>query len=751
MAEDKNIPSGANKYSIYAQRSVEGSQVDWAKIAGDLTKGAEKIRDERQGRKDAIEKEVQNSLEQLSKIPETGTQDASSLMINGSAMSVKAIQTNADLIRRGLRKPKDGLLFMQEQKNGYANLSKGVQAWDKWAVTAKTRIQEGVASGQEIYNNLSVEALGNLSNKQLLSNPINGKLELVTMIYNKQSKLFDIMPDYDKNPENFQNPNIIPNIMKNQENKIDVNTMAKKQTAVIADIVQTYVDGPKYNVLDGGGGLSSISDFRQLGNFGTKEDGTAVTYDEWKTDQINAMVGGVNDIKNQKAGQVLYNSGKYFYASSLSQFKTLHPDVDVKYWLNSSNATGVPITTLNAEQMKAARGLADTAIESQVKHIEKVAAAAKSGQQERPLSQANINKDKDDAMLIGFMDGVNSLVSDDASKFDAEANDRIVALNKGQTDPARRIDSIVRDDDEILITYQNGKVEPVNRLDDNGNPKSARVISQELWRFVTDQSDDSFKYAADIYAKEQGGGFRSTTRESTAEEDRSFIANERAVEAVGPAPVLVELEGKPTNFEINKNAETFKKETDAYALKLKDEIELQGGKVTAEELDTMKRLILTGGDASKYASLAPFAEVTASSQQTMIQGTGKGATMVTPTEYLKDKLSDVLSINDSEADVQSSLSEVFTNFLPKGFKNGAKLKWDDSKNQVIITYKNNQNNDVKLPPIQMEDTKLPRTTMVEVTEMLRKAAVEVLKVENEIRTSRNRKGTRKTRVSYENL
>jgi hypothetical protein len=216
MAEKTNTPSGANKYSIYAQRSVEGSQVDWGKIAGDLTKGAEVIRDERQGRKDAIDKEVQNSIEQLSKIPETGTQDASSLLINGSAMSVQAIQTNADLIRRGIRKPKDGLLFMQEQKNGYANLSKGVQAWDKWAVTAKTRIQEGVASGQEIYNNLSVEALGNLSNKQLLSNPINGKLELVTMIYNKQSKLFDIMPDYDKNPENFQNPNIIPNIIPNE-------------------------------------------------------------------------------------------------------------------------------------------------------------------------------------------------------------------------------------------------------------------------------------------------------------------------------------------------------------------------------------------------------------------------------------------------------------------------------------------------------------------------------------------------------
>ena len=750
MAEDKSRPSGANKYSVYAQRSVDSTQVNWNEISGQLVKGLETIRDEREAKKAAIEKSTQDAIEQLSQVPETGTQDAASLLINGSGMSVEAVMTQNNLMKRGLISPKDNMLFMQQQKNGYKSLSTAVKGWDAWAVEARTRLEDpNISSGNlETFTNLQTEALGNLKNKKLWTNPTNGKMQLVTMGQNAKTGLYDVMPDYETQKQDYQNPNTMMDFMKYKNAGVDVNDLAKTQTANIASIITS--ERERLTALGGGGNITTIEDFRQLGEFGKDENGKTITYDMWKKDQINAMVG-VNDASNLSAAEILTTGNGYYFAQTESQFKKDHPNVDTKFMIKVDMSSGQPVPTMNAKQIKQARRLADLAIESQVSHIEKVAEAAKSAGTPVQPSTASLNKDKDDAMLIGFMDGVNSLVSDDASKFDAEANDRIVALNKGQTDPARRIDSIVRDDDEILITYQNGKVEPVNRLDDNGNPKSARVISQELWRFVTDQSDDSFKYAADIYAKEQGGGFRSTTRESTAEEDKSFIANERAVEKIGPAPVLVELEGKPTNFEINKNAETFKKETDAYALKLKDEIELQGGKVTAEELDTMKRLILTGGDASKYASLAPFAEVTASSQQTMIQGTGKGATMVTPTEYLKDKLSDVLSINDSEADVQSSLSEVFTNFLPKGFKNGAKLKWDDSKNQVIITYKNNQNNDVKLPPIQMEDTKLPRTTMVEVTEMLRKAAVEVLKVENEIRTSRNRKGTRKTRVSYENL
>lgn len=755
MAEDKSRPSGANKYSVYAQRSVDSTQVNWNEISGNLVKGLDIIRAERDAKKAAIEKATQESIEQLSKVPETGTQDAASLLINGSAMSVEAIRTQNNLMKRGLISPKDNMLFMQQQKTGYKSLSAAVKGWDDWAVEARTRLEDpNISSGNlETFTNLQTEALGNLKNKKLWSNPTNGKMQLVTMGKNSKSGLYDVMPDYETQKQDYQDPNTMMNFMKYKNAGVDVNNLAKKQTTNIAEIVKITLDGAAYKRLTGGGRQISKEDFRQLGDFGSDEQGNKITYKMWKTINIDAMVGDVTDTSNINSAEILTNAG-YGFAQTESQFNEKFPGKEISKWIKVDMSSGQPVPTMTPKQMKQARRLADVAIESQVSHIEKVAEAAKSAGNPVQPNTASLNKAKDDAMLIGFMDGVNSLVSDDASKFDAEANDRIVALNKGQTDPARRIDSIVRDDDEILITYQDGKVEPVNRLDDNGNPKSARVISQELWRFVTDQSDDSFKYAADLYAKEPEGGFRSTTRESTDIEDLSFIANERAVKEIGPAPVLVELttgkgkNGKPTNNEISLNAEAFKKESNAYALKLKAEIESQGENVTALELDNMKRLILTGGDASKYASLAPFAEVTSSSQQNMIMGEGKTATMVSPTVYMEDKIGPNLGIMSTEEEVQTVFSEVFTNFLPEGFKNGATLRWDDDKNQVIITYKDNQNNDVRLPPIQMSETYGDRTGAGEATEMLRKAAVDVLKVENEIRTSRNRKGVRKTRVNY---
>jgi hypothetical protein len=129
-------------------------------------------------------------------------------------------------------------------------------------------------------------------------------------------------------------------------------------------------------------------------------------------------------------------------------------------------------------------------------------------------------------------------------------------------------------------------------------------------------------------------------------------------------------------------------------------------------------------------------------------GAGTTATMVSPTVYMDDKLGPNLGINDTQKQVQTAFSEVFTNFLPKELKSGAKLKWDDKANQVIITYRDKNNNEVELPPIQMSDDMGSRTSSIDATEMLRDAAVTVTQKENEIRQNRNRKGTRKTNKKF---
>ena len=127
MAEDTSRPSGANKYSVYAQRSVDSTQMDWNAASKELVTGLNIIQADRVARKAAIEKSTQDAIEQLSKVPETGTQDAASLLINASAMSVKEIQEQNNLMKRGLISVQDNMLFMQQQKTGYSSLSTAVK------------------------------------------------------------------------------------------------------------------------------------------------------------------------------------------------------------------------------------------------------------------------------------------------------------------------------------------------------------------------------------------------------------------------------------------------------------------------------------------------------------------------------------------------------------------------------------------------------------------------------------------------
>jgi len=285
MAENNNIPQGANKYSVYAQRNVESTQVDWNKIAGELTKGAEAIRDERQGRKDAIDTETQNSMEQLSKVEGANNQDAASLLINGSSMSVEALRVQTDMLKRGLIKPKDYKLFMQQQKTGYANLNTAVKGWDKWATEANERLKtaEGTlgpkAGGLEIYQNNLTSALGNLKNKKLWSNPINGQLQLVTMGKDKGGS-YNVMPDYYKNKAAYQNPNTMNDLMKYQQDRFDLKNATKGITSKVGQIIKAFVSGPEYNILTGGGAIKTVSDFRQFGEFGSDLKGNKITLNE---------------------------------------------------------------------------------------------------------------------------------------------------------------------------------------------------------------------------------------------------------------------------------------------------------------------------------------------------------------------------------------------------------------------------------------------------------------------------------------
>jgi len=471
MAENNNIPQGANKYSVYAQRNVESTQVDWNKIAGELTKGAEAIRDERQGRKDAIDTETQNSMEQLSKVEGANNQDAASLLINGSSMSVEALRVQTDMLKRGLIKPKDYKLFMQQQKTGYANLNTAVKGWDKWATEAKERLKtaEGTlgpkAGGLEIYQNNLTSALGNLKNKKLWSNPINGQLQLVTMGKDKGGS-YNVMPDYYKNKAAYQNPNTMNDLMKYQQDRFDLKNATKGITSKVGQIIKAFVSGPEYNILTGGGAIKTVSDFRQFGEFGSDLKGNKITYDQWKEKQIDTITGRIGDKSNENAAQILFNSGGYKYAQTSDEYfennsvfdengKEIEK-ADLKYWIKTDNSGSRPEIKLSDKQMKEARSLANTEIESQISHVEGLTKGASGQQKQQDTANTTRVKGEEDRNKAYFGD-INTVITGLGTEGAAVSEDRITDMNQrflnstNSTDKNTKINSIERGANEIVI------------------------------------------------------------------------------------------------------------------------------------------------------------------------------------------------------------------------------------------------------------------------------------------------------------
>ena len=456
MAEETSRPSGANKYSVYAQRSVDSTQVNWNEISGQLVKGLDTIRAERQAKKDEIEKATQESIEQLSQVPETGTQEAASLLINATSMSVEAVRTQNNLMKRGLISPKDNMLFMQQQKTGYKSLSAAVKNWDDWAVEARTRLEDpNISSGNlETFTNLQTEALGNLRNKKLWTNPTNGKMQLVTMGKNSKSGLYDVMPDYETRKQDYQDPNTMMDFMKYKNAGVDVNELAKKQTANIAEIVTA--ERARLTALGGGGGITSIEDFRQLGEFGKDEDGKTITYDMWKKDQIDAMVGTASDKSNLSAAEVLTNSGGYFFAQTESQFKEEHPGISTDRMIKVDMGTGQPVPTMNDAQMKQARKLADVAVESQVSHIVKLTEGKGAQQKQQDTANTTRVKEEEDRNKAYFKD-IDKIITAPANEGAAVSQDRLTDMNQqflnstNATDQNTKINSIKRGANEIVI------------------------------------------------------------------------------------------------------------------------------------------------------------------------------------------------------------------------------------------------------------------------------------------------------------
>tara|TARA_R110002167_G_scaffold157909_6_gene352988 strand:- start:2684 stop:4663 length:1980 start_codon:yes stop_codon:yes gene_type:complete len=282
--------SRVNKYSVYAGLD-DAAPVNWGTVANTITEQLGELAKEREGKKQAIEDATQKQMEALNELPDVNSRSLSKLLIEAVDGQKKELMVRNGLLKRGIIKPKDYKLFMNEIKNGYDSFGNVVKTYDKWYVEAMKKVNAGTATNAEVHILEQIESFGNLDNKQIMTNPANGQLQIVTMLEDKDGK-YTVMPDPKTQPDHFQNPSSVLQLMTYDGGvKKDLTVEATKITDSLATIITSQINN---------GSIKTLEDFRQI--FDNPETRKRLgfeqftTFDSWLTSQAVALTADDSDI-----------------------------------------------------------------------------------------------------------------------------------------------------------------------------------------------------------------------------------------------------------------------------------------------------------------------------------------------------------------------------------------------------------------------------------------------------------------------
>lgn len=506
MAERENNDkaTAANQYSVYVNRDTQATQVNWGQIAKDLTTGANKIRDGREAKKQAITDATNKTLNDLAQIADVDNQSLGKLLINGSDFSKKTLMANMELLRNGGLDPKDYQLIMQSQLDGYKNLSLYAQNADAKYKEAMERLELGedgqsIASDLEISWNEGTFGFGNLRNKRLITNPRNGELVLVTMEDDGSGNL--VMPDPETNPEAFQNTAYINVATDFKLDRRNTNALADSITENLADVISSTAEN--YSVLSGGGQVTSISDFRQLFDIEDpdgksymdlrNDDGSKMTYKQFMSDQVDSITGDKTDLGSMNAMQVLTGAGYKMVQSEAEAKKK-----GISKYVIYKNVNGRPDIKLTPEQMTEARNIAKRAIESRI-DLKIKQTQQLSGQQERSKTPTDIGLDDRNKKASNLYSTVGDFVTGDPNKSSSAATTLANIYNKSRgsnpeiTGQIERVIGDIQTDGKAKITYRipfSDGIQEINARSSDGTLKTPTMIVEEMYDIVNPYDSD---------------------------------------------------------------------------------------------------------------------------------------------------------------------------------------------------------------------------------------------------------------------
>lgn len=431
-----------NRYSVYQGLDSDPS-INWGTVASTISKQLTLLKETKVAERDAIDKETQNQMDQLNKLPDVNDRSLSKIVLEASDRSKEYLRREMALVKRGLRKPKDYSLFMQSQKNGYSDFGNVVKNWDKWNTAKQEAITNGTQSELDMFTAEDIESFGNLKNKTVMTNPANGQLQVVSMQKDKNGN-FTVMPNAGKNPEAFANPGSINSRMSFDEKKKDTTALVSAETAEIAKIVEA---GRAAN-----GVVTTMEDYRQSPSFDTwKRETTAkLTSNVYDTTQVLTQSGyvlGRTEAEARKKWESQYGTGEDAKPFDASKF--------IKVNMSGEK----PVPQLSDSQVNEAKEIVGNKIESQLDSIQEKSQGFKDTKDD------NDRKDKD-ADDIGYIKELDIIMTGDPVDAQAALKRRIDTKNQSVKYDDEKIVSFDITDDQIILRRAKGDPYIIDRRGD---------------------------------------------------------------------------------------------------------------------------------------------------------------------------------------------------------------------------------------------------------------------------------------------
>ena len=280
-----------------------------------------------------------------------------------------------------------------------------------------TRIQDGSAAGQEMYQNEKYDAFMNIQDKNIFINPVDGRMYLTTV---------DEEGNINKNPSSMLNVNAINARRQDKINKFNVTAEVQKSTKALGDVVKVLNED----------GVLTRQDVRGME---LTIGGVPKQFEDAKNDIIDSLM-----TSPRNNASILYDTiGGYTFTEDADEAKGNPKKIYLK-----DDGLGLLQPQLTEEQTQAVRDKLDMEIEKQLgfKETSTYATDVQAQLARERIYKADADQRKEDNRSLNLL---ADLYYGDASEIDvALKNLRGIKTNMGV------ITNIERNPQGVFITTE---------------------------------------------------------------------------------------------------------------------------------------------------------------------------------------------------------------------------------------------------------------------------------------------------------